>query len=568
MSGTVIFSKKNKICDQNKKIFIGEWLLLNKRNKYKKFNVLKFNEKKKDKLKDFNYVKKIYKRTLKNITPVLNNINQKNFNEKDWEILIFYFLSNYIFFAYDKWKLVKNLKKSHNFKPIEIFSYTNNYFISKDSSNFYTQLKTDNWDDWLFSKIIKAQKLKFHEKKINKKRIKQKDFNNFNKLKLQRLLFPQNNNKYFLKNLALPRSLKIKLNLKLNKNLRFYNDINFRKNKKILLKRNLFSLIKSKDEFEKFIYNTLPEIFPKSYIENFSFIEKNIKFLNWPKKPKIIFTSFDHYHNDAFKIYTINKIKEGAKFYILQHGHQGHHDFCGTYYEKKICNKYFSWGNISKDNNVSSLFCTTNIGKIVKKNIKKDILLSYTEFSLKPWKQQAYPRIMSETNLYKDDIINLINSLSKNLKKTITLKSFNSEGKKYITNEINKKFKTLDFISTNKIKRGFEYSKNYNLSIETINSTGFIELLSLNTPVILITNKKFFHVKKEYKKYYKKLIECNIIFFDIKKATKFINFNIKNLNHWWFDDQTQKKIKYFCDHVCKYEGDFNNGLNKIINKIR
>ena len=70
-----------------------------------------------------------------------------------------------------------------------------------------------------------------------------------------------------------------------------------------------------------------------------------------------------------------------------------------------------------------------------------------------------------------------------------------------------------------KTKKGFEYSKNYNLSIETINSTGFIELLSLNTPVILIINKKFYHIKKEYRKYYKKLIECNIIFFDIKKAT-------------------------------------------------
>ena len=30
------------------------------------------------------------------------------------------------------------------------------------------------------------------------------------------------------------------------------------------------------------------EILPKSYIENYNFIEKNIKFLNWPEKPKII----------------------------------------------------------------------------------------------------------------------------------------------------------------------------------------------------------------------------------------------------------------------------------------
>jgi len=567
MLETLIFSKKNQILNNKKKIIIGEWLIAGKKDNYKNYEIIKYNQNKIDKLKEFNYVKTIYKRVLKNLTPILNELNHKKFREKDWEILLFYFLSNYIFFAYDKWKLIKKLKKNFNFVPVQVFSYGKNYFLQESSLYFYNQLKTDNWDDWLYSQIIKAQKFRYIEKKINTVVSKAKAFDNLKKLKLQKLLFLRNDNNYFLKSLALPKSTKIKLNLKLNKNLRIYNDIYFSKHRKAITKRNLIKKIKSKDQFEKFIYDTLPEILPKNYIENYNFIEESIKFLNWPKKPKIIFTSFDHYFNDSFKIYTINKTRDSSKLYILQHGHQGHHDFCGTYYEKKICSKYFTWGNKSLEKNVLPLFCPTTSGQIIKKNIKKYLLISYTEFSLKPWKQQVYPRVIDETNLYKDNIINLIKSLNKDLKKRIALKVYNSDGKKYITNEIKKKFKNLDFISINKSKRGFEYSKNYKLSIETINSTGFIELLSLNMPVILITDKKFFHIKKEYKKFYDQLIKCNVIFFDKKKAANFIKDNINNIDTWWFHKNTQKKIKYFCDHLCKYEDDLNNGLNKIIKEI-
>ena len=59
-------------------------------------------------------------------------------------------------------------------------------------------------------------------------------------------------------------------------------------------------------------------------------------------------TSYSHYTDEAFKIYTANKIVNGAKFIILQHGHQGHHNYCGTFYEKRVCDKYITWGNNSK----------------------------------------------------------------------------------------------------------------------------------------------------------------------------------------------------------------------------
>ena len=90
----------------------------------------------------------------------------------------------------------------------------------------------------------------------------------------------------------------------------------------------------------------------------------------------------------------------------------------------------------------------------------------------------------------------------------------------------------------------------------------------MNIPVILITNKKFFNVKKEYKNYYDALIDSQIIFFDVKKAADFINQNIGNLDRWWLDRYTQKRRKYFCNHICKYETELDIGLNKIINEIK
>ena len=39
-----------------------------------------------------------------------------------------------------------------------------------------------------------------------------------------------------------------------------------------------------------------------------------------PKNPQIILTSMDHIWNDAFKIYSAQKVSAGAKLYIIQHG--------------------------------------------------------------------------------------------------------------------------------------------------------------------------------------------------------------------------------------------------------
>ena len=62
-------------------------------------------------------------------------------------------------------------------------------------------------------------------------------------------------------------------------------------------------------------------------------------------------TSYSHYFDEIFQIYTASKIEKRTKLVILQHGHQGHHQMCGSYFEKKICDNYISWEiNLTKKN--------------------------------------------------------------------------------------------------------------------------------------------------------------------------------------------------------------------------
>ncbi len=77
-------------------------------------------------------------------------------------------------------------------------------------------------------------------------------------------------------------------------------------------------------------------------------------------------------YNDPFKIYTANKTMNDSKLFILQHGSSGLSDYCGTFYEKKICDKYFSWGNKSKDKTIYPTFVTTTVGKKIKKKIQEE----------------------------------------------------------------------------------------------------------------------------------------------------------------------------------------------------
>ena len=254
----------------------------------------------------------------------------------------------------------------------------------------------------------------------------------------------------------------------------FYDDANIDGINTNIPKPRKLKKSNSTNNFEDFILKNIYEILPKNFLENFNEIEKKISLLNWPKNPKVIMTSYSHYNDEAFNIYTAKKIKNGAKLVILQHGHQGHHDLCGTYYEKRVCDKYITWGNRSKEKKIIPLFVSTNIGKkIIKKN-PEGILLKLTEFQLIPWKSTHAPREIESLIVYRNNLINFFSNLDKEIRKITTVKAYDYNHENFITKEIKKNYKDVKIKRFNRLfGRGYEEAYNKELVIETFNSTGF-----------------------------------------------------------------------------------------------
>ena len=91
----------------------------------------------------------------------------------------------------------------------------------------------------------------------------------------------------------------------------FYDDANIDGINTNIPKPRKLKKSNSTNNFEDFILKNIYEILPKKFLENFNEIEKKISLLNWPKNPKVIMTSYSHYNDEAFNIYTAKKIKMG-----------------------------------------------------------------------------------------------------------------------------------------------------------------------------------------------------------------------------------------------------------------
>ena len=174
MTYNFVYSEKNKLLTKSKNLLVGKWLfknLLEKNQINIKYCSHHWTNKEKQ-IKDFKIVKKIYDEVVKDLSINLNNYHSKRFSVRQWEILLFFFLHQYILAVYDRWNLIKSIKRKFKLKPIQLISYEPGSFICEESRNIVDLMLSDEWNDWVFSEIIKEQKLKYYNFKNIKKFLK------------------------------------------------------------------------------------------------------------------------------------------------------------------------------------------------------------------------------------------------------------------------------------------------------------------------------------------------------------------------------------------------------------
>ena len=519
--------------------------------------------------KDYKYLSRLFNKLIKIIPVYLNNYHKKNYPIIFWQSLIWVWLSFYLSSTFFRWKtikeaILKNKKKKIKFVQIQFDSLicardTHSYknFIQESKIfNEYTFSKISNYFSRDINIIKKKKFIKYNFYKKFQYSFKAKIFSiikktsNFVKINFIR------NKEIILQGFNIKNS--VYLNLKRFTFPLFIDeifpikDIELKKlSIKEITKRKKSSFkFKAKNNYEKYLFDTLVTELPISFLEDFDKIKKYAK--NLDIKCNLIISSVGHYFNDRYKTWLfLEKVFKKIKFIIIEHGgnHSVSRDSGFFYYDKKVGDMFVPWSKHS------SLPAEKFIGHDNKNN--KPINLLYAGFESDKYPSRIIPDVTTINEL--DNIPNLLH-LTKNLNKNIFKKLVYCEKKlrdERIINSITK------IIGKNKIRKKGTFVKelkNAKIVICDYPQTTYLECL-ITCPTLMVVNyKNSWAPLKKYNGLYYLLEKNNMLFKDIKSATKFINQNWSRIDDWW----DTKKIKNIKEKILK---EFNietkvDGINK------
>ena len=584
---------KNLSLEENN-FYIGDWCLKQDnifqldKNKYKTPKYYHWDAGEKLN-KDYIHIKKVHSVILNNLSKSLNLYHNTQYPLRYWEILISRWIELYLVYLFDRWEILRSVFEKNKITSSLVFNFNQKNFIPKNTFSFAAMISNNYWNHMVFSEMIKFNK----NTKIIYLDPKKEVFFKEEKLEYyNQINFYLSKNKIFFYKFDIPLNLKIKLLLSnFQFALKFKKKYLDEKIKNTKPRDSFYKYETSNDKFLNFANSFLTKNFPKIFLEEYQNLEETYKKILWPKNPNFIITSHAQYHDEIFKIYTAKKILNGSKYLIAQHGGNFgiEKNAFNISMEMKVCDRFLTWG-WKRDQKTHPLFLTTIHGKKTNKILfkKKKLMLVVYHFSLLPSKSIGtetslghWTRTREKRNAYTLNIIKFLEGLKKNIINNLNInykqKYLPEDSPETEKKSILHKFPKIKFILGSWRKEFWGYEKEYEmkfsnknkfdkkkyshdvrnefcLQVETVFSTGFVEAMYLNRPVILLYNANEECVEKDFLYYLKILKKEKICFYDYNEGAKFINsvYDNDNLNLWWNSDNLQNVRKLFCEKYCRH----------------
>ncbi len=565
-------------------IFLGKWC--SKYDNFKKLKEVNFEvadyhwDDRQKFLKDYFYLNDLNKRLLKKLAKELNKYHETNYSERYWEIIIGPWLITFIQIIFERYENLKKLLKNDKSYQTIILKIDSNKMIPENFEKFRGLILTETWNHFIYSSILESDIFAF---KINKRYVTFKNDEKFEDYLKLKILSKRNkaynlflkifnkikvNQDVLISESYLGKINEIKLCIKL-KTLPRFDTMTYVSNSEISKNRNkIFLRNDCENIFEEFVCNLIPQQIPKSFIEDFIAVNLKSEKMNWPKKPKVIFTSHFMQKTLPSRYVAENIEKFGSRLIHGQHGGvYGQYLFSSMQdYELAICDKYLSWGwTLPKTKKIIPFGILKNINNI--KYYKKTastllmVLRSQPKYTHKINSYSGTNQIAK----YFEDNISLCKKLDKDIVDNKLTLRFHS--RKFGWNEevlFKNQFPLI------KIDNGYskitDLLKKSKIVLHTYIGTGYLETLASNFPTVVFANINECLINNETKEYLEILKKVNIFHDNYSSAAKFINDNWQNIDNWWNKEETQKARTIYCDKFVKSNKNIVDKLYKIINE--
>ncbi len=505
----------------------------------------------------------------KDIFEILNKQNNENYTNRQWTIMLGKFIHEYISVIINRYDNIERAIKNNQISSSTFFNFDNFDLSCKDYTNFNDNCDDHLWNNAIYYKILNyidndIQKIILKKEKKRKKRKQEFSIKKFVKKKIN-FIFKNKilSSKSFISNTYLNR--KDELNLLLSfKQPPIFLDNNIRyNNTDFLLRSNLSKLLlkKNKKNLESAIRGIFFHIFPNIYLESYANLKNKMNSSILPKNPNLIFNSNDYVENELFKIYCANKI-DNSKYIIGQHGC----NYGSARYQTdqifllKTVDKFITWG-WRENEKTEKGFLFPKLTPIKNRGNKITYMIRFIKHN-----RTTYDIYHELENEFKNDF-DFIDKLNKELVNNLQVKMHPGDGRFY---DFQTKLRWQDALPHVKVvnpnTKFDKFKNNSKLFIFNYESTGFLQLININFPTLLILRDFEIQKKDNYKKYYDSLLNSKILHLTNESLVNHLDDIKDNIETWWNSSTTQNDLKNFIKLFANNENSTPENLKNILLK--
>jgi putative transferase (TIGR04331 family) len=569
-------------------IFLGEWCrLYNRKHIWQDMDAIVaapygLGLAKKD--ADYAEARALEDRLFPKLCEVLNQHHGTQHGERFWRIVLGHWFRRIISLSLNRINTIKQCLNEYDISDCAAYDTDHYDLATIDSYSAIWAFNDDQWNLALNSKLLNLLGKSGGEYKSKKKdevyKISKFNFKNniIQQSKKEKIY------KYFLNvakkiinlcskdsdavivNSYLPRKFTIRLEIALKQCPQLWTPPKFKtlKMPDQHIRKKLCMHLKGEcnNDLEHIISNLIFESMPVCYIEGYLELNSASNKFHWPKQPKFILTSNNFDTDEIFKIWTAEKIEEGVKYYVGQHGNNyGTSRYMYPSIEELTSDKFLTWGWSDGLPQHEPVFNFKTVNKNQKKyNSKGGLLLIEAclnqRFNI--WDDYF------EFGSYFNNQIEFVKELGLTPKQKLVIRLHAAF--RYFS-----WFEDLrwhDFDPELKIDTGesdiHKLLEDSRLVVHSYDSTGILETLSLNIPTLAFWENGLDHLRESAMPYYQLLVDAGIIHFSAASVAHKVNEIWGDVDAWWTQEVVQDARSKFCNRYARTNNNPMRSIKKIL----
>ncbi|MDC3408808.1 LIC12162 family protein [Burkholderiales bacterium] len=543
-------------------LFLGEWArLYHRRRAWRSMDALVVDpvgmnhEQRKS---DFENIRIISDRLLKDLAASLDRHHGETNGERFWRILLGHWVMRYVSLAFNRYKAIEQALANYKISgsaTLNLESYT---LSTVDSLTFYWATNDHLWNHIFYERTIK------HLGGLNSEvrppdRIYPSEFSFVqptNKLKngsrerfvsLIRYLcskFKSEKDAVII-DAHLPRVSQACLQLSFWQIPQFWGNPRVPDVAVDMTQRKGLVDVSVGDSFERFSRELLLEVLPRCYLEGYPALRDVVDNLPWPKTPKFIYTAGAFDTNETFKLWTAKKVGEGRRYFAGQHGAgYNSHRYLQTFSSPELLatDGFLTWGWARSPFKAIPAFLFNK--ESIKSN-QRDQCGGLLVVGAAMLHRMMHYDNYYEFGLYQEEQFSFVGALPEYIRRNLIFRLHSSSS----NFEWNEEQRWRERDPSIRVEKGLiTFAKQLaksRLVVFAYDSTGILQCLSLNRPMICFWRDDLNHISEESKVHYQKLIDVGILCTNPQMAAARVIEVWESIDEWWNDPCRQKVVMEF-----------------------